>query len=103
MQISLSGIELTSVHYWVETKDGWIIDPAPRNNAYADAAEEFRGMEYIILGPWESDPNHNVISYLSPLGAELWSHKKGDELVFTINEKKFHYLLDEIEKAELKH
>ena len=33
--------------------------------------------EYVILGPWESNPSRNVISYLSPLGAALWAHKPG--------------------------
>ena len=55
---------------------------------------------YIILGPWESDPQHNIISYLSPLGAELWHHRTHDELQFTINEKDFHYRIERIDKVE---
>ena len=54
--------------------------------------------EYVILGPWESDPGRNIISYLSPLGAELWSHRRNDELQFSINEKSFHYRIDKIDK-----
>lgn len=54
---------------------------------------------YVILGPWESDPEHNVISYLSPLGAKLWQHRANDELQFTINEKDFHYRIERIAKA----
>jgi transcription elongation factor GreA len=57
---------------------------------------------YVILGPWESNPSRNVISYLSPLGSALWSHAKGEELKFTINQNEFHYVVEEIEKADLK-
>ena len=57
--------------------------------------------EYFIWGPWESEPSKNIISYLSPLGVELWNHKEGDELKFTINEHKFRYIIDKIAKAQL--
>jgi transcription elongation factor GreA len=52
---------------------------------------------YTILGPWESNPNELVISYLSPLGMELSSHKPGDELRFRINEKEFNYRVRAVE------
>jgi transcription elongation factor GreA len=58
--------------------------------------------EYVILGPWESNPTRNIISYLSPLGAALWDHAKGEEFSFTINQNEFHYVVEEIEKADLK-
>jgi transcription elongation factor GreA len=58
--------------------------------------------EYVILGPWESNPSRNVISYLSPLGIALWDHKPGEELAFTINQNEFHYVVENIEKADLK-
>ncbi len=56
-----------------------------------------RQEEYTILGPLESDPSNNVISYLSPFGGELWHHKKGDELDFVINDRKYSYTVNEIE------
>ncbi len=58
--------------------------------------------EYVILGPWESNPTRNVISYLSPLGGALWGHKVGEELAFTMNQNEFHYIVENIEKADLK-
>jgi transcription elongation factor GreA len=58
--------------------------------------------EYVILGPWESNPTRNVISYLSPLGMALWDHRPGEELTFTINQNEFHYTVERIEKADLK-
>ncbi|HVO37907.1 MAG TPA: transcription elongation factor GreA, partial [Spirochaetia bacterium] len=61
-----------------------------------------QGEEYVILGPWESNPSRNIISYLSPLGMALWDHRSGEELKFTINQNEFHYIVESIEKADLK-
>ncbi len=58
--------------------------------------------DYLILGPWESNPSRNIISYLSPLGAALWNHARGEKLTFTINQNEFHYIVEDIEKADLK-
>lgn len=55
---------------------------------------------YTILGPWESDPSNNVISYLSPLGKKLFNHKVGDTISFTINDRKFQYRVNTIEVAD---
>jgi len=55
---------------------------------------------YTILGPWESDPSANIISYLSPLGKKLMGHKVGEELKFSIHEREFQYRIDAIEEAE---
>jgi transcription elongation GreA/GreB family factor len=57
---------------------------------------------YHILGPWESNPSRNIISYLSPLGSALWNHAKGEELTFAINQNEFHYIVEDIQKADLK-
>jgi len=35
-------------------------------------------MEYSILGPWDTDPDHGVISYLSPFAQLLLGRKLGD-------------------------
>jgi transcription elongation factor GreA len=56
---------------------------------------------YTILGPWESDPANNVISYLSPLGKKLLNHKSGDRLNFTIHDRKFQYKVERIEAVKL--
>ena len=56
--------------------------------------------EYTVLGPWESDPSKSVISYLSPLGSELYNHKVGEELEFTINDRNYHYRVEEINAAD---
>ena len=56
---------------------------------------------YTILGPWESDPDTGVISYLSPLGDNLLDAKVGDNLRFTINEREFDYTVTNITAAKL--
>lgn len=55
--------------------------------------------EYTILGPWESDPNNNIISYLSPFGVELFGHKVGDNMIFTINDRPYDYTVQDIKEA----
>ena len=56
---------------------------------------------YTILGPWESEPSLNVISYLSPLGKKLLNHKTGEHLSFMIHERKFQYEVVKIEVAKI--
>ena len=59
-------------------------------------------LSYTILGPWESDPSNNIISYLSPLGAKLFGHVPNDELLFSINDIDYRLQVINIKKAVLK-
>ncbi|EID85257.1 transcription elongation factor GreA [Treponema sp. JC4] len=54
---------------------------------------------FTILGPWESDPDNNVISYMSPFGNAIMNKKVGDTAVFTINDHKYSYTVKAIKKA----
>jgi transcription elongation factor GreA len=36
---------------------------------------------YSVLGPWDADPEHGVVSYRSPLGRALLGHRVGEEVV----------------------
>ncbi|MDA3850688.1 MAG: GreA/GreB family elongation factor [Spirochaetaceae bacterium] len=54
---------------------------------------------FTLLGPWESDPSKNVISYLSPFGSELIGHKVKEKLNFQINERDYNYQIINIEAA----
>ncbi|MDC7220443.1 MAG: transcription elongation factor GreA [Spirochaetales bacterium] len=56
---------------------------------------------FTIMGPWESDPSNQIISYISPFGAELFGHKKNKKLKFVINEQNYSYQIMSIEKAEI--
>ncbi|MDR0597138.1 MAG: transcription elongation factor GreA [Treponema sp.] len=57
--------------------------------------------EYTILGPWESDPDNRIISYLSPLGGAILNKKPGEQFDFSINDQKVSYTVREISRAEL--
>ncbi len=58
-------------------------------------------LRYTILGPWESNPEADVISYQTPLGNKLYNSAVGDELDFEINEKRHHFVVKGIEAADL--
>ncbi len=62
-----------------------------------DGVEE----SYTILGPWESDPNNNVISYLSPFGGSILSRKVGEKFTFSINDETINYLVKAISVASI--
>ncbi|MDD5930352.1 MAG: transcription elongation factor GreA [Spirochaetales bacterium] len=55
---------------------------------------------YTILGPWESDPDNNIISYMSPFGNAILDKKVGSKVEFTINEHNYNYTIKDIQKAK---
>ena len=56
---------------------------------------------YTILGPWESDPENGVISYMSPFGNAILDRKVGESLSFTINEHKYNFEVKKIVIAKV--
>jgi len=56
--------------------------------------------KFTILGPWESDPNNNIISYLSPFGSAILNRTEGEEFEFAINEERNSYLVEKIVSAQ---
>jgi len=60
-----------------------------------------RQEEYTILGPWESDPNNNIISYLSPFGSAILNRTPGEKFDFEINDERISYLVERIIQAEI--
>ncbi len=55
---------------------------------------------YTILGPWESDPDKGIISYMSPRGNALLDRKQEEEFSFTINDSQYNYKVVNIEIAK---
>jgi len=55
--------------------------------------------EYTILGPWESNPEINIISYLSPFGSAILNKTEGERFEFAINNEKNSYLVEKITPA----
>jgi len=54
---------------------------------------------YTILGPWESNPDQNIVSYMTPLGNAIMDKKVGESVKYSANEKTFNYTIKKIEKA----
>ncbi len=57
--------------------------------------------EYTILGPWESNPEHGIISYMSPFGNAILELKQGEKTEFTINENKYSFTVTKIAVAQV--
>ncbi|GHU40976.1 transcription elongation factor GreA [Spirochaetia bacterium] len=56
---------------------------------------------YTLLGPWESDPQNKIISYMSPFGNSILNKRVGEQFDFEINDEKINYLVKEIKAAQL--
>jgi transcription elongation factor GreA len=56
--------------------------------------------EYTILGPWESDPNNNIISFLSPFGDAILNKTEGQRFEFG-KEDMIKYLVESITAAPI--
>ncbi len=52
--------------------------------------------QFSILGPWESDPENNIISYLSPLAMNLLNHTEGETITFELNGESKSYTINAI-------
>lgn len=61
---------------------------------------ENKDEEFSIFGPWESNPEKGIISYLSPFGNALLDAKVGEKLSFVINEHQYSYTVKEIKAAK---
>jgi transcription elongation factor GreA-like protein/transcription elongation GreA/GreB family factor len=53
--------------------------------------------QFTILGAWDSDPERNLVSYLSPVAQALIGHKIGDEVEFEIHGVVHRHRLDSIQ------
>jgi transcription elongation factor GreA len=60
---------------------------------------EGREETFIILGPWESDPENMIISYQSPFGNVVLNKKQGEKFDFIINDEKISYTVKSISAA----
>jgi transcription elongation GreA/GreB family factor len=53
--------------------------------------------QFIVLGAWDSNPEKDIVSYLSPVAQSLLGHKVGDEVEFEIHGVRHHHRIDSIE------
>ncbi|MDT4761471.1 transcription elongation factor GreA [Sphaerochaeta sp. PS] len=56
---------------------------------------------YTIMGPWESNPNENIINLLAPFGKALLNHQEGERFIFTLNDQDYDYTVRKISVIEL--
>jgi transcription elongation factor GreA len=91
-----------------EIERAQLFDPAAVNTAKASFGTKVtllnnasgKREEYTILGPWESDPDHNVISYLSPFGGTILNKTVGEQFEFSINDEKMSYVVEGIRAVD---
>jgi len=60
-----------------------------------------RREEYTILGPWESEPEHNIISYQTPFGKAMLSKTAGEHFNFLSDGEKNLYTVEAIKAANI--
>jgi transcription elongation factor GreA len=60
-----------------------------------------RKEEYSILGPWESAPENNIISYQTPFGKAMLSKTPGEYFNFLSDGEKNSYMVEEIRAAQI--
>ncbi|MDB6027917.1 MAG: GreA/GreB family elongation factor [Verrucomicrobiales bacterium] len=51
---------------------------------------------FILLGAWDSDPDKNIVSYLTPLAQALFNKKPGEEVEFELEGTKKQYRIETI-------
>jgi len=52
---------------------------------------------FTILGAWDSDPDHGVVSYLSPVAQSLINRKVGDEVEFEVHGVRHRHRIEAID------
>jgi transcription elongation GreA/GreB family factor len=55
---------------------------------------------FSILGAWDSDPDHGILSYLTPLAQALMNKRPGEEVEFEMDGAKKRYRIDSIEVCQ---
>lgn len=55
---------------------------------------------FTLFGPWESDPNKDIINFKAPLGKALYNMEVGETRKFVINESSYDYTVISIEKVD---
>ena len=86
-----------------------VFDPTTATTSYVSFGTEVflhdnrnnKDFSYVILGPWESNVEGGIISYLSPLGENLMDAKVGETRDFKINGNEYSLTVKDIKAAVL--
>ena len=55
---------------------------------------------FTILGAWDSDPEKDIVSYLSPVAQSLLGHKVGDEVEFEVHAVRHRHRIESIQPCK---
>jgi transcription elongation factor GreA len=91
-----------------EIERAQIFDPASVNTGRASFGTKVALLnnssgkveEFTILGPWESDPDNRIISYLSPFGGAILNKKTGENFDFSVGDEKITYTIQSISRFD---
>ncbi|MCR4676519.1 MAG: GreA/GreB family elongation factor [Sphaerochaetaceae bacterium] len=59
-----------------------------------------KDITYTIFGPWESNPEKNILNFQAPLGLKIYNMKSGERKKFEINGVKMDLTVKSIELAD---
>ena len=59
-----------------------------------------KDITYSLFGPWESDPNQNILNFKAPLGQAIYNMEKDERKKFSINGVEYDYTVKSIEVAQ---
>ena len=62
--------------------------------------KENKDETFTVLGPWESDPDNRIISYMAPFGNAIMDAKPGENRKFKIGDYSYDYTVKEIKAAK---
>ncbi|ADY13208.1 transcription elongation factor GreA [Sphaerochaeta globosa] len=51
---------------------------------------------YTIMGPWESNPDENIINLSAPFGRALLNHEIGERFTFVLNDQPYDFTVKEL-------
>jgi transcription elongation GreA/GreB family factor len=54
---------------------------------------------YVVLGPWDADPDRSIVAYTAPIGRGLLGCKVGERATVDLPQGKAEYEVIEIEHA----
>lgn len=59
-----------------------------------------KDVSFSLFGPWESDPNKNILNFKAPLGQAIYNMEVGERRKFDINGVSYDYTVKSIEVAD---
>lgn len=70
---------------------------SPGTIVHATDLDNGHSETYQILGAWDSDPDHGILSYLTPMAQAFIGHKPGEEVGFELDTHKRRFRIVSIE------